>query len=167
MNIFPIHLNPKICAQWSCDQHIVKILTEAVEIYSSALAYTYPKIWNKLDWKQKYKIIKSPIVKWAYNPVNRIWLCFYIYELNREYEYRYGKKHKAYEVFLSLANVVKEVPYTHIQIQFPETFPQVVPEYLKQSDPIKAYRDYYCYKYKQGFKKPMRWTKRNIPEFLK
>lgn len=166
MNIFPIDINPENCAKWSCDQHIVKILTEAVEVYSSALAYTHKEIWDKLDWKCKYKIIKTPIVQWACNDSNRIWLCFYIYELNKEYEYRYGKKHKAYKVFTCLANSVKEMPYKDIQLTFPDTFVQIVPEHLKQDNAIEAYKNYYKYKYEQGFKIPMRWTKREKPKFL-
>lgn len=48
MNIFPINKDAKICAIESCDQHIVKIPSEAVLIYSSALHNINKELWNNV-----------------------------------------------------------------------------------------------------------------------
>lgn len=167
MNIFPIDRDPKKCAEWSCDQHVVKIISEAVLIYSSALSYSDSKKWSTIPKDNKYGPINLPLVRWAINKQNRIWLAHYIFELNKEYEFRYGKKHGAYEVFLFLAKEFKEMPYEDISFCLPQDpFVQCMPEEFKSEDPIEAYRNYYKFKFSQGFKRPMRWAKRNKPLFL-
>ena len=168
MNIFPIDLNPRKCAKWSCDQHVVKIISEAVLIYSSALYYYDQKKWESIPKEEKYGPINLPLVRWAINKNNRRWLAYYIYHLNKEYEYRYGRKHKAYLVFKSLSEKYFEVPYLDIILDKPEQdFVQCMPEEFKGTDSVTAYRKYYQFKYREGFKRPMRWTKREIPTFLK
>ena len=166
MNIFPIDRDPRKCAEWACDQHVVKIISEAVLVYSSALAYSKKEIWDKIPKEYKYGPINLPLVRWAKEKENRIWLAYYIYELNKEYEYRYERKHKAYEVFIYLANIFNEMPYKDIKLIQPSTFVQCMPEQFHCNDSIDAYRKYYKYKYTEGFKRPMRWTKRTKPEFL-
>lgn len=154
MNIFPIDINPENCAKWSCDQHVIKILTEAVEIFSSVC-----------DVKEKYKPIKSPWVKWANNKENRNWLSYYIYHLGKEYEYRFGKKHKAFELYKNMIKELNEIPYKNIELTKPE-FLQLVDDDSKCDNSIIAYRNYYKWK-REHFKRPMRWTKREVPKFLK
>lgn len=167
MNIFPIDKDPKNCAQWSCDQHVVKIISEAVLVYSSALSNYDRNKWDKIEKENKYGPINLPLVRWAINKNNRIWLAYYIYELNKEYEFRYGKKHKAYEVFTHLANKFKEMPYKDIEFKIPEQpFVQCMPEEFHCDDSIEAYKNYYRFKFSKGFKRPMRWTKRKKPLFL-
>lgn len=163
MNIFPIDKNPEKCVQLMCDQHVVKILTEAVEIYCSSLIGN--KIYDKIPQEQKYKYVKSPWVKWAKIKENRYWLAYYIYQLNEEYTYRFEKEHKAYSIFKHVSEIMGEVPYKDIQLTFPKDFLQLVDDNSKCKNSIKAYRNYYKYKL-INFKVPMRWTKRNIPKFL-
>jgi hypothetical protein len=166
MNIFPIDKNPKKCAEWSCDQHVVKIISEAVLIYSSALSYYDKEKWNEIPKEYKYGPINLPLVRWAINKKNRNWLAHYIFELNKEYEFRYEKKHRAYQVFIYLANEFNEMPYRDIELEYPEDFVQCMPDEFKCDNSIEAYKKYYTYKYIKGFKRPMRWSKRNKPEFL-
>lgn len=154
MNIFPIDMNPEKCAKYSCDQHVVKILTEAVEIYCSVCKVTC----------ETFKPIRSPWVEWAKEDRNRYWLSYYIYHLGKEYEYRFGKKHKSFEMYKNIVKELNEVPYKDIKLTKP-TFLQLVDEDSKCEDSITAYRNYYKWKLKH-FKRPMRWTKRNKPRFL-
>ena len=163
MNIFPIDINPEKCTRMMCDQHVVKILTEAVEIYCSSLSGN--PIYDKIPQEKKYKNVNSPWVNWTKNKENRYWLCYYIYHLNQEYVYRFGKKHKAYNIFLNIAKTMKELPYTDIELIKPKDFLQLVDKDSKCENSIRAYRNYYKYKYK-NFKVPMRWTKRTRPNFL-
>ena len=41
-----------------------------------------------------------------------------------------------------------------------------MPDIFKVDDSIESYLNYYTFKYSEGFKRPMRWTKREKPEFL-
>lgn len=163
MNIFPIDKNPKRCVKMMCDQHIVKILTEAVELYCSALSGN--ELYKQIPQELKYKNVKSPWVNWAKDKRNRYWLSYYIYWLNEEYKYRFHKEHKAYEVFKTVATQVKEFPYIYISLRYPKEFLQLVDDDSKCEDSVEAYKKYYKYKYK-NFKIPMRWTNRQKPKFL-
>lgn len=162
MNIFPIHKNPEKCVRLMCDQHVIKILTEAVEIYCSSLIGN--EIYDKIPKDKKYKYVRSPWVEWAKIKENRHWLIHYIYNLNKEYEYRFKKKHKAYSIFEHVSTKMGEIPH-EIKLKYPRDFLQLVDEESKCEDGIKAYRSYYKYKYK-NFKIPMRWTGRSKPKFL-
>lgn len=163
MNIFPIDKNPKKCVGMMCDQHIIKILTEAVEIYCSSLIGN--PIYDKIPQDKKYKDVKSPWVKWAKYKRNRHWLVYYIYHLHEEYKYRFNKEHKAYQIFKNVCNKVNECPYLHVGLKYPKDFLQLVDDNSKCEDSVQAYRNYYKYKEK-NFKVPMRWTNRNKPKFL-
>lgn len=168
MNIFPINKDVKICAIESCDQHIVKIPSEAVLIYSSALHNINKELWNKIPEQFQWGPINIPLVKWAENYDNRMWLAFYIYELHKEYQYRFGpKEHKAYSAFCYLARLFKEMPYVDIfDYKKDLDFVTCMPDMFKVDDSIESYLNYYTFKYFEGFKRPMRWTKRKKPEFL-
>ena len=169
MNIFPIDKDPKTAAHWACDQHVVKIISEAVLVYSSAMHNVCPKKWQKLKDKKgiAWGPIKIPLVKWAEDDCNRAWLREYIQELYKQYHLRYNKTHKAYDAFLQMqkaygVNEFKKCPdYCLI------TFIQVMPEEFKGEDAVNAYRCYYRYKYEKGFKRPMRWKNDGCPPWLK
>lgn len=164
MNIFLIDINPTNCAKWSCDQHVVKILTEAVEIYCSALYKKCPLKYLTIPKELRYKPIDGKLIDWATNTCARIWLTYYIFALNKEYEYRFGKKHKAYKIFKYVSKTFNEFPFKK-RICYPK-FEQIVLQEFKGRNSIIAYRKYYKYKYETGFKIPMRWTKRRKPKFL-
>lgn len=163
MNIFPIDKNPKKCVEMMCDQHIIKILTEAVEIYCSSLIGN--PLYDSIPQDKKYKYVKSPWVKWAKDKRNRHWLAYYIYHLNKEYEYRFNGQHRAYKIFEHVCNTVKECPYLHVDLKYPKDFLQLVDDNSKCENGIQAYKNYYRYK-ERTFKVPMRWTKRDKPKFL-
>jgi len=164
MNIFPIDKNPKRCVKMMCDQHIVKILTEAVEIYCSALSGN--ELYEQIPQELKYKNVKSPWVNWAKDKTNRHWLSFYIFWLNEEYKYRFHKEHRAFKIFSIVSQKVKEFPYLYISLKYPKEFLQLVDEDSKCDNSIMAYRNYYKWK-REHFKRPMRWTMREVPKFLK
>ena len=49
MNIFHLHEDPKICAEYHCDKHVVKMILETAQMLSTA----YRK---KLDHTKEYAI---------------------------------------------------------------------------------------------------------------
>ncbi|KXI23570.1 pyrimidine dimer DNA glycosylase/endonuclease V [Photobacterium sanguinicancri] len=153
MNIFILDQDIKQCAQYHCDQHVVKMILESVQMLCTAL--------NKKGFVTPYKSthIKHPCVLWveaSYD--NFIWLRDLTIELNKEYKYRYGKDtdHKSMAVLPQIADLV-----------FPSIgltpFPQAMPDIYKvDDDPILAYRQFYM-----GDKaKFAKWTKRSPPQWF-
>lgn len=153
MNIFILDTDIKKCAQYHCDQHVVKMILESVQLLCTAL--------NKKGIVTPYKSthIKHPCVLWVEESYdNFIWLRDLTIELNREYKYRYNKldDHK------SMAILAKIIDYSFPAIGL-TAFPQAMPEtYKVKLDPVLAYRQFYL-----GDKaKFAKWTKRNIPEWF-
>jgi hypothetical protein len=87
----------------------------------------------------------------------------------KEYRFRFGDKpHKGASAFYVLADVFGELPNTctldaDCEIQFLQVMPD---EFKTPGDGVEAYKNYYKYKYTEGFKRPMRWTKRAKPDWL-
>ena len=82
---------------------------------------------------------KHPCTIWAAESVaNFNWLRTLSKYLNDEYKLRFNKKvnHKSYDVIQSLPE------YSHTCSDLTE-FAQAMPDEYKNSDPVKAYRDYY------------------------
>jgi len=153
MNIFILDMDIKKCAQYHCDQHVVKMILESVQLLCTAL--------NKKGFVTPYKSthIKHPYVLWveaSYD--NFLWLRDLTIELNREYKYRYNKvdDHK------SMAVLSKITEYSYPSSGLPP-FPQAMPDTFKViGDPVLAYRQFYLGD-KDNFAK---WTKRDIPEWF-
>ena len=153
MNIFILDMDIKKCAQYHCDQHVVKMILESVQLLCTAL--------NKKGFVTPYKSthIKHPCVLWveaSYD--NFLWLRDLTIELNREYKYRYNKvdDHKS----MTALSKITEYSYPSIGLT---PFPQAMPETFKViGDPVLAYRQFYLGD-KASFAK---WTKRDIPEWF-
>lgn len=153
MNIFILDLNIKKCAQYHCDQHVVKMILESVQLLCTAL--------NKKGFITPYKSthFKHPCVLWVEESYdNFLWLQSLAIELNKEYRYRYDKDcdHK------SIAVLSKISTYSYESIGLTE-FPQAMPDIYKVThDPVTAYRNFYL-----GDKaKFAKWTKRQPPKWF-
>ncbi|WP_162062717.1 pyrimidine dimer DNA glycosylase/endonuclease V [Vibrio taketomensis] len=153
MNIFVLDNNINKCAQYHCDQHVVKMILESVQLLCTAL--------NKKGFTTPYKSthVKHPCVYWVEESYdNFLWLKDLTLALNKEYKYRYRKEqdHKSIAVLEQISH-----------IQFPAKgltpFPQAMPdEYKVENDPIQAYRNFYL-----GDKaKFAKWTRRSVPEWF-
>jgi hypothetical protein len=153
MNIFILDKNIKKCAQYHCDQHVVKMILESVQLLCTAL--------NKKGFQTPYKSthVSHPCVLWVESSFdNFLWLKQLTLELNEEYKYRYDKSvdHKSIGVLSQIE-----------QYSFPSLgltpFPQAMPDSYKVSDnPVLAYRQFYL-----GDKaKFAKWTKRNPPQWF-
>lgn len=154
VNIFILDKNIKKCAKYHCDQHVVKMILESVQILCTAL--------NKKGFKTPYKSthVKHPCVLWAETSYdNFLWLQELSIELNNEYIYRFQKTsdHKS----ISVLNEIAE--YTYPRTGLTE-FAQAMPEkYRVPGNPVKAYRQFYLGE-KMAFAK---WTKRQIPVWVR
>ena len=133
MNIFVVDTNPTIAAQQLCDKHIIKMITESVQMLSWAMIsvglegpYKKDRHWN------------HPCSKWTRASLaNYIWLYNHADEIGNEYSRRYGKYHLAH---WKLHNKIER------EIGLPNTglteFANCTP-YKEMNNIVEAYRKFY------------------------
>ncbi len=154
MNIFVLDDNIKQCAQYHCDQHVVKMILESVQLMCTAL--------NKKGFTTPYKSthIKHPCVLWVEESYdNFLWLRNLTLALNDEYKYRYEKlqDHKS----ISTLTAINDIHYPAMGLT---PFAQAMPDQYKiKNNAILAYRQFYLAE-KSRF---ARWTKREQPDWFK
>ena len=179
MNIFVLDKDIKLCAQYHCDKHLVKMITEHNQILASVK-------WKSQGITKKKQITKKdtnkftdfprknsdgtpnpygigfqyhPCTVWAGESIdNYIWLCNLTLEMCKEYTKRYGKIHAGEEI-------VKWHKYNSppLAIIGMTPFVQAMPDDVKDKDAITAYRNYYK-KYKVDFAK---WIHTETPLWFK
>lgn len=154
MNIFVLDRNIDQCARYHCDQHVVKMILESVQILCSALSA------KGFDTPYRPTHAKHPCVLWAgasYD--NFLWLKRLAAALNREFRYRFQKEvdHKSMEALRKLKG--KSFEKNGLT-----PFAQAMPEqYRVPGDPVAAYRAYYIGE-KLAF---ARWTRRRTPAWVR
>ncbi|WP_107850888.1 pyrimidine dimer DNA glycosylase/endonuclease V [Oceanimonas marisflavi] len=153
MNIFILDNDIERCAEYHCDQHVVKMILESVQILCTAL--------NKKGFDTPYKPthIKHPSVLWVEESYDNFqWLAQLAHALNAEYRYRYRKEqdHRSMPVLAQ----IQQFEYPSIGLT---EFAQAMPEQYKvPGDAVQAYRNFYL-----GEKlKFARWTRRSIPHWV-
>ena len=152
MNIFILDKDIEKCAQYHCDQHVVKMILESVQMLCTAL--------NKKGFTTPYKSthMKHPCVLWVESSFeNFLWLKKLTLALNAEYRFRFERDadHKSVFVLNEISN------YNYENRGFTE-FAQAMPDKYKVSgDAVKAYRQFYLGE-KMGF---ANWTKREVPQW--
>jgi len=167
LNIFYLDKNTKICAQYHCDKHVVKMLLESAQLLSTAhqvSSENLPEITPKhpdIPDLMKPSYVKHPCNIWVRQSVeNYFWLAELAWELCKEYTYRYNKIHKRQETIVSLLDTwPKHLPHTGFTPP-----PQCMPDECKMGDTVESYQEYYRQK-KANF---ATWRHRPIPTwFLK
>ena len=139
MNIFFLHRNPRIAAEYHCDKHVVKMIIETAQLLYSAhwmLNSPLPETAYKLAHKN------HPCSIWVRQSVtNYMWLCSLGWWLCKEYQFRYGehKVHKSEQhIVWLLHNPPKGIP--NLELTPPVL---AMPNEYKQEDPIEAYKTFY------------------------
>jgi hypothetical protein len=182
MNIFILDTNPQRCAEYHCDKHLVKMITEHNQILGS-IAYTTRGITRKKDItpefiekhfqgfpRQKdekphpygigYK--NHPCTQWAAASMgNYNWLCTLTLEMCKEYTKRYGRVHAGEAIckwYFAQAPAPDLLPTVKMT-----PFAQAMPNECKNPDAVLAYRNYYI-KHKARFAK---WAHSTVPEWFK
>ena len=155
MNIFLLSLNAKTCAQMYCDQHVIKILLEIVQmLYCAWHMSGVPTNWKPPRSKSGARGYKKahpnhPMCKWvrssetSYKFASRLGM-----ELAIEYNFRFNKCHACTKHVLWLSEHLPTFDSVKLK------FPQCMPDEHKQVDTVEAYLSYYKTK---TFAK---WTKR-------
>ena len=154
MNIFVLDANIKRCARYHCDQHVVKMILESVQIMCTVL--------NKKGFATPYKSthVKHPCVLWAEKSYDNFnWLLKLALALNDEYKYRYKKTSNH-----SSIDVLYEIRQTKFESIGLTEFAQAMPDkYKVPGDAVSAYRNFYIGE-KMKFAK---WTRRKPPQWMK
>jgi hypothetical protein len=180
MNLFILDKNPETAARLQCDKHVVKMIVESGQMLSTAhrildgieiikpskSGKTMQKYWLLRGEKEKvlYTAVHRghPCTVWTMqSSTNYGWHLVHFVTLLDEYTYRYGKVHKSMELLpylMELPRNIKEGPMTDFKLAM-----QANPECIHENDPVRSYREYYQTKQDRF---PMKWTKRDIPEWF-
>jgi hypothetical protein len=171
MNLFFLDIDPKKCAEYHCDKHVVKMLLEIVQ-----MLYTAHHILGSQNLPENcYKKVhvRHPTCIWIRENKNNYTFATTVASfLAQEYTFRYNKIHKCEEHVLWLHN---NFPNFNGIADYSETVtlssnkilqsnglsqvPLAMPFDCKLKDTIQSYRKYYLV-YKKRF---ARWTNREVP----
>lgn len=152
MNIFYLHHNPRKCAKYHFDRHVVKMILESVQLLCSAIWMTGGEAPYKLSHKN------HPSSIWARaSKANWLWLQQLAFALCEEYTFRYGKTHKSEAIARSLTvpQDLPDIPFT------PPTLAMY--DWCKMDNTIQSYRRYYYFGKKPSLR---RWKNRNPPKWF-
>ena len=174
MNIFYLDTDPKTCATYHVDKHVVKMIVEYAQLLSTAhrvidgrvttvktASNRSRKIWITDDDRntQLYKSthVNHPSAIWVRQSLaNYTWLFSLWSNLLEEYTFRYNKVHASSRLYHMLETAPDNIPvyeFTQPSLAMPS-------EYLCE-DAISAYRNYY----KFGKTHLHAWKNRSIPEW--
>lgn len=168
MNIFVVDECPIQSARMLCDQHVVKMVTESIQMLSTCHRVLdgkmemAPSVSGKRqvpryrldDGRDKilYHAVhfKHPCNIWIReNIVHYDWLLAHTITLNEEYTNRYNRIHACNSmlVYLIAVGAPKNIPTYH-NPDNPLTvtnikFVQAMPDEYKDKDTVKAYRNFY------------------------
>ena len=153
MNIFVLDKDPKTCAVYHNDKHVVKMILETAQL----LCGVHWVEGGEAPYKLSHK--NHPSAIWVRECIeNYIWLCDLGLELCNEYTYRYGKRHKSQDIIewclLNVPNIPEKGDIT--------PFALAMPDECKVGDAVASYRVYYMVE-KRGFAV---WKNRETPEWF-
>jgi len=159
MNIFYLDEDAKTSAEMHLDKHCSKMLVEYAQLMSTAHRvldgteyYDKNKIGSKIKrWRHEndalYKAshVNHPSNVWLRQSINNYTFLYEMWcHLHDEFVIRYGKDHMSY---VKLKEVLKNPPQNCGDSPFTQPT-QAMPDDVKHSDSITAYRNYYN-KYKR------------------
>jgi hypothetical protein len=135
MNIFVLDKNPTKAANMLCDKHVVKMIVETAQMLC-----TTAHVNGHLSVPYKATHKNHPCTLWSNeSSANWDWLVEHGEAMCTEYTRRYGRTHKTQAV-INWCKTSNVGPQKNIGLT---PFRQAMPDTYKNSDPVKAYRDYY------------------------
>lgn len=150
MNIFILDNDIEKSAKHLNDKHIVKMLLEHCQM----LCAQFPK--GEAPYRKTH--YNHPCSVWTRASVkNYEWLISYTREMFKEYSKRYGRIHKSEQVLDWCEKNYKSLDLPNIEMT---PFAQAMPDKYKDSDPVKAYRNYYM-----GDKRHIAKWKTQVPDW--
>jgi hypothetical protein len=175
MNIFYLHPDPRICAEFHNDKHVVKMIIEYAQLMSTAhrvldgeeyidLTANGRKIkrWRLPDEREqelmKASHMNHPSGVWTRaSDLNYLWLYQLWRQLLVEYTHRYGKNHSCERLINALSVIPKNIKIGF----FTEPTPAMPDDVKVLGDSLASYRNYYT-KNKTHLAK---WKKRSVPDW--
>jgi len=158
MNIFVFDPNPLRAARMHCNKHVCKMIIESAQMMSTAhhVLDGDSQICKRI-YHQTH--LNHPCTIWVRSCTgNYRWIYFLFKHLLAEYTHRYEKIHYTSRLINHLGEYPKGMPVGRRM-----TFVQAMPEKYKQSNPVKAYRDYF-----NGDKQHIAaWKKRREPKWFR
>lgn len=135
MNIFYLHENPTICAEYHNDKHVVKMILETAQLLCTAHHLAGTQI---PPYKATHK--NHPCSVWTRSSIgNYKWLCELGLALCIEYTKRYGRIHKTQQHIFWL---MENIPTKIVDTEFYEP-PKCMDEQYQKEDVIDSYKAYY------------------------
>ncbi len=163
MNIFVLHLNPRLAAEMHCDKHVVKMILETAQLLYSAHWLLCPEELPEGAYKKTH--VNHPCSIWVRQSiVNYHWLCELGWWLCKEYQYRYPKSNKPHKTETHIL-WLRDHPPKNIPLVDATPFPQAMPVEFKHSDPVVAYETFYR-ESKMKARGIVQYTRRPTPAFL-
>jgi hypothetical protein len=152
VNIFVLDRDPKKCATYHNNSHVVKMITESAQMLSTAVRI------SGIDIGYRITHINHPCTVWVRkSKSNWLWLREMVEHLHDEWKYRYDhtNNHKAYDIILTLP--IPNLPDIGLT-----SFALAMPEIYRTDDPVESYRQFYIHDKSHLAK----WKKRDIPEWF-
>jgi hypothetical protein len=153
MNIFYLDRDTTKCARYHNDKHVVKMILETAQLLCGSHWATGSEAPYKLSHKN------HPCSIWVREDLNNyLWLCDLGIKLCWEYNHRYGKTHKTYDILLWCSDNHPNIPnerFTHPPLAMPHEY--------KELCHVQSYRNYYM-----GEKRTFsNWKHRDTPTWFK
>jgi hypothetical protein len=147
-----------LAAQYSVDSHVVKMILETAQLLSTAHHILDGEEAPDDIYKSTHR--NHPSAVWARsNIANYKWLYLHYLALLDEYTFRYGKNHKSGDLQNILSSPPKNIP----EGSFYQPPPAMDVSYIISDSSVINYRNYY----KNGKSHLHKYTKREVPSFLK
>lgn len=176
MNIFYLHPEPKVCAEYHNDKHVVKMILEYAQLLSTAHRVIDGELWidktangrSIKRWRMPTVTLENNLYKathmnhpsaiWARQSNNNYnWLYCLWRELMKEYTHRYGKAHACEKLIPYLALTPVNIPVGYKT----QPTPAMPDEFKVAGSSLQSYRNYY-----RGAKARMAtWKNREAPDW--
>jgi len=136
MNIFVLDQDPKKCAEYHNNKHVVKMILETAQL----LCGVHHMIGSDLEIPYKLSHKNHPCSIWARECLeNYYWLCDLGLELGKQYTLRYGKVHKSVSIIewciMNQPNLKHNGNITKFRLAMPDE--------CKVEGVVNSYRKYY------------------------
>lgn len=152
MNIFYLDSNPRKCAEYHNNKHVVKMILETAQLLCGSHWVTGGEAPYKLSHKN------HPCSIWVREDLNNyLWLCELGLELCSEYTDRYGKRHKTEDIINWCRENTPKIP----KVKFTHP-PLAMPDEYKEKCHVQSYRNYYMGE-KRDFSS---WKYRDVPSWF-
>ena len=137
MNIFILDTDPKLCAEYHNNKHVVKMILETAQLLCGVHHVTE----SDLDIPYKLSHKNHPCSIWVRESLeNYYWLCELGLELGKQYTLRYGKVHKSVSI---IEWCIMNEPKLKLDVGFRTPFKLAMPDECKTDGVVNSYRKYY------------------------